>query len=703
MNQSQPAPHSPRSEYLPWIDGLRAIAVLAVMLYHLRNEWLPGGFAGVDVFFVISGFVVSASVARWDRGGLGSFLMYFYARRIQRIAPALIACLLVTTVVSCLFIPNAWLSSTVDRTGLFAFIGMSNLFLAFQNENYFAPSAEFNPYVHTWSLGVEEQFYLLFPLLFFAWTRSGRGRVVSLVLFGLALVASLVDAWWRSTSNPAAAFYLITTRFWELAAGVLMFQLLHRGGSESGRPSRFAFPAALLACVALVVLGWSLWTSNAQAFPYPQAILPIAASLGILAGLSLANPTTLLARLLGSTPMLYIGRRSYSLYLWHWPVLVLMRWTSGVEGAAMIVLALVATFLLAHLSYRFVETPLRYSSRLRTWSRPRVVLAGLVVIFLTTTAAYGLIMNKSVLAQSTVMRNAAEWYPSPIPTLPELPGCHLLARDEGVGAHRTWTYTREGCPEQTQLAPNLFAVGDSHTLAFNTMLSEYVLRSGARVVIYPNIGCSFASLRPGFNVGACPAQGEAIVADISARAQTGDLLFLAALRLARLTNQDAVIEIEDHWQTMTDPVHAAAQQQDAEHTRYLLRPLADRGIRIIFEAPLPLFRTSAFRCSDAFNSGNPVCRAGNSESRAALASYRDPVVRALQQLAGQLDASIWDPFPVLCPGERCQNSRDGHPLYFDGDHISAYANRLLFPSFHAFVKLLTSEPGKQDTSATHGS
>jgi peptidoglycan/LPS O-acetylase OafA/YrhL len=244
MNQSQPAPHSPRSEYLPWIDGLRAIAVLAVMLYHLRNEWLPGGFAGVDVFFVISGFVVSASVARWDRGGLGSFLMYFYARRIQRIAPALIACLLVTTVVSCLFIPNAWLSSAVDRTGLFAFIGMSNLFLAFQNENYFAPSAEFNPYVHTWSLGVEEQFYLLFPLLFFAWTRSSRGRVMSLAYcLAAALVASLVDAWWRSTSNPAAAFYLITTRFWELAAGVLMFQLLHRKWKRRRSIHRgFAFP-----------------------------------------------------------------------------------------------------------------------------------------------------------------------------------------------------------------------------------------------------------------------------------------------------------------------------------------------------------------------------------------------------------------------------------------------------------------------------
>ena len=165
-----------RSDYLPYIDGLRAVAVLAVVLYHLNAAWLPGGFTGVDIFFVISGFVVSASVDRFGRTGAGESLLRFYARRLRRIAPALIVCLLVTCVASGLFIPQAWLSDTSRETGRMAFFGLSNWVLAGTGNDYFSPKVEFNPFTHTWSLGVEEQFYLVFPFLFLAWTRGGRGR-----------------------------------------------------------------------------------------------------------------------------------------------------------------------------------------------------------------------------------------------------------------------------------------------------------------------------------------------------------------------------------------------------------------------------------------------------------------------------------------------------------------------------------------------
>ncbi len=190
---------------MPHVDGLRALAVVAVMIYHLRESWLPGGFSGVDVFFVISGFVVSLSVSHWIGGGIGNFLGRFYARRLQRIVPALLACLVLTSLLSVLLIPRAWLSSSNELTGLYAFFGLSNYYLAFHNETYFSPLAAFNPYMHTWSLGVEEQFYLLFPLLFFAWTRGGRWRMLSIGLISLACLASLGDAWLRPASNPTAA------------------------------------------------------------------------------------------------------------------------------------------------------------------------------------------------------------------------------------------------------------------------------------------------------------------------------------------------------------------------------------------------------------------------------------------------------------------------------------------------------------------
>ena len=225
---------------MPHIDGLRAIAVLAVILFHLDPAWLPGGFTGVDVFFVISGFVVSASVHRLPPLSLGQSMLRFYARRIRRIAPALLACLLLTAVASVLFIPESWLSEASDKTGLMAFFGFSNWVLAAIGNDYFAPKAEFNPYTHTWSLGVEEQFYLLFPLLFLAWARGVRGRWISLGLFALVSAASLLHAavLGLREAPPSWAFYATSTRLWQLGVGVLLFQLLRVRESLTRQPGR---------------------------------------------------------------------------------------------------------------------------------------------------------------------------------------------------------------------------------------------------------------------------------------------------------------------------------------------------------------------------------------------------------------------------------------------------------------------------------
>ncbi|KAF1015648.1 MAG: O-acetyltransferase OatA [Stenotrophomonas maltophilia] len=216
--------------YVPHIDGLRAIAVLAVVVFHLDPAWLPGGFTGVDVFFVISGFVVSASVARLPALPLGASMLRFYARRLRRITPALVA----TAVASMLLIPESWLSEASDKTGLMVFFGLSNWVLGLVGNDYFAPRSEFNPYTHTWSLGVEDQFYLLFPLLFLAWTRSARGRWISLGLFAVVSIAALLHAQALASraQPPAWAFYATTTRLWQLGAGVLLFQLLHLRGID---------------------------------------------------------------------------------------------------------------------------------------------------------------------------------------------------------------------------------------------------------------------------------------------------------------------------------------------------------------------------------------------------------------------------------------------------------------------------------------
>ncbi|MBV5290890.1 MAG: acyltransferase [Curvibacter lanceolatus] len=163
----------PNASYRPDIDGLRAVAVLAVLVFHLRASALPGGFLGVDVFFVISGYVVTGSLLGQRGLGFWRLIGEFYAKRFARILPALCAVLLASALGATLLVPQSWLSELSDKTGLYAYLGLSNWVMQSNADTYFAPRAEFNPYTHTWSLGVEEQFYLLAPLLIYAFMRWG--------------------------------------------------------------------------------------------------------------------------------------------------------------------------------------------------------------------------------------------------------------------------------------------------------------------------------------------------------------------------------------------------------------------------------------------------------------------------------------------------------------------------------------------------
>ena len=275
--------------YLPYVDGLRALAVLSVLVYHLNPAWLPGGFSGVDIFFVISGFIVSLSVSQVNHAsqvgpqGLLRFMAFFYARRIQRIFPALLVCLLATTLATAILVPTAWLSDGIQRTGFFAFFGLSNFTLAQTGKDYFSPAAEFNPFTHTWSLGVEEQFYLVFPLLFFLWGLSGGRRRWSPLLFGALLLVSVAYSAWLGSVDKTAAFYMLASRFWQLAAGVLLFQMMALGGNFAGvvdRPASVWRVSASWLSLGLVVYG--LVASKATYYAFPGALPTVLGTLGLV-------------------------------------------------------------------------------------------------------------------------------------------------------------------------------------------------------------------------------------------------------------------------------------------------------------------------------------------------------------------------------------------------------------------------------------
>ena len=522
-------------DHIAAIDGLRGISILSVLIYHLNPAALPGGFVGVDVFFVISGFVVAKSIAAYPDSAFLPFLTRFYRRRMLRIVPALLICLAATVVLSALFIPSAWLSQTNDSVGISAFYGMSNFALWRTTGDYFSPTADFNPFTHTWSLAVEEQFYFVFPILAFALILPNRGRrtrraaaTVTLVLCLFSLAASMV----MTPRDQPFAFYLLPTRFWELGAGVLL--LVWMSGAS---PRRAGAPLArTFTAVALALLAVSLAAADASAFPFPWAIPPVAASVMML-WLVASGAGTGLARGLSTQPLLYLGKISYGLYLWHFAVIVLFRWTIGIDALWQQALAAALSIAIASASYHAIEAPIRFNRRIAPWPDWSIVAITLVCVGLGTAFATLGFHGKNRLSLSTT-RDAAVWSPRGQWSL-TVDGCTVAQRGEPYHGGLLITLTPQACSPGPQ-SRRIAVVGDFHAGAYVAMLETVAAATRSRVDVFQMPGCglfSFNADEAGPPTAPCADFERAVLAAINSTLGPGDVLFLPKLRVPRFRNQ----------------------------------------------------------------------------------------------------------------------------------------------------------------------
>ena len=362
------------------IDGLRALAVVPVIFFHAGFRAFSGGFVGVDVFFVISGYLITSLILA--ESALGTFsLAGFYERRARRILPALFVVMAVCIPVSWfLLLPSDMkaFSESLVAVSVFA----SNV-LFYSESGYFAADAELKPLLHTWSLAVEEQFYVLFPLFLLAAWQIGRKWVAA----SLAVVAfiSLALAQWGAFNYPAATFFLLPTRGWELLMGGLI--ALHcnsRQSSASIASSRPPLEGIASAVGVAMILSGVFVFGKETPFPSLYALLP---TLGTALVILFAHPQTVIGKMLGSRILVGIGLISYSAYLWHQPLFAFARHKSLEEPGRLLLLALtmVAVFL-AYLSWRYVEKPFRDRSR---FSRKEVALYG--VLCSAAFVAFGLL------------------------------------------------------------------------------------------------------------------------------------------------------------------------------------------------------------------------------------------------------------------------------------------------------------------------
>jgi peptidoglycan/LPS O-acetylase OafA/YrhL len=438
-----------KSIYRPEIDGLRALAVVVVITNHFNKNILPSGYLGVDIFFVISGFIITSSLASHGSGSFGDLFLGFYDRRIKRLLPALVFFVVLTSVMICLFNPNPSTSLGVGWRSLF---GISNITLYKTATDYFASSTELNPFAHTWSLGVEGQFYLFFPFLLWL---TGFGRLVAngaknlLWVTGGLSGASLIIFVHLYQGNQPAAYFLMPARFWELGTGCCLFLSLKHSNKFIHVMKSISPLAVAVALVGVLLIPLKFAVQATIAIVILTAVLIFCLRRG-----------TFVYDLLTCKQVVYIGQISYSLYLWHWGILCISRWTIGIHWWS-VPIQVSLMLLLAVVSYRHIEVPFRHAQ----WSAARwqsigygigLSVAGSIIVI--GSKSLSPVFNLDTLFPSklsVILREKSDWNWGKKPDK----GCHL--------SHGVFPAQMSKCllHKDTKYNPNggsIFLIGDSH-------------------------------------------------------------------------------------------------------------------------------------------------------------------------------------------------------------------------------------------------
>jgi len=554
-------------KYQPAIDGLRAIAVLSVMAYHVGA---PAGFVGVDVFFVISGYLITSILLR--EPGLAEF----YARRARRILPAAFLVVVVTLALSFLLLTNA---GDVARSAAAAGVFLANVFFQQATGGYWAPVADSMPLLHLWSLSVEEQFYLAWPLLLLL----VRGRVAWLWVFAAASFALYAVL---SYTNPDAAFYQTPARAWELAAGGLV-------AFGAVRPMRGGLWLVLLACLVPM----PVWAA--------QTLAVLGATM-LIASLHAGRPSLLSAR-----PLVSIGLISYSLYLWHWPLLAIAHALhAGQTPMATRLGLIVVTFGLAVLTYRYIETPFR-----RMQANPkRAVAVGIACAAVLSSAAFALAKPDTtpVVAMSGAMRCSAALKP---------------ARCVGK-------------------APKVVVWGDSYAAVWE----DYVLRLAKSQGMVP-----VEMLDPG-----CPPEiGLDLPRPTPAASRYCKDRAARDLAYLQVNGADTLL-VTAHWARLL------RERPDAGPAVMAWAKALPNVRRIIVVGATPEVRDSVEKCA-ALHVPCDIPRAQYEASAAATKAV-------MAQLDALPNVETWPVGDWMCSGTHCPGERNGVALYHvDNHHISVAA------------------------------
>lgn len=656
--------YRPDHAYRPDIDGLRALAILSVVFYHGGTAWLPGGFTGVDIFFVLSGYLIGGHIYSELRAGDFSYLR-FYQRRARRILPALFAVLAFTLLVAMLLLsPNE--AAQLARDGCAATLSAANI-LFWGTANYFAGKSELNPLLMTWSLGVEEQFYAVIPVLMVLAARVRRGAILSAT--AAVCIASFACATVLAHRYPMMVFYLLPARAWELGAGVAL--AVRELGRSSKTPSKAVATIASCAGLALMIAPMFLLTAQTESRVPPASF----SVLGTV--LLIASPTSSInRRLLSLLPLTFIGRISYSWYLWHWPMLAYMHIVCGVHlPPAAPAVTIAASFGVSVLSWRFIEQPFRASRR-----APVPLLI-----------RYGIASAALLLVCGVVWRSGGVPQRFPALAAMETAGRALKSDPCLAGSTSDEPNLRPDCYGLSANGPSVALWGDSHSAALAPGLRAVAAARGfgfdqlGKASCPPLTGATHFIPRIPLLAAGC-ARFNRKVLDLIVSDRRIRIVVFTAVWSAPL-NRTWV----DGWLT-ADPPHAGEVPTADANSRLFVDSLTavlraledgDKQVVVIEDVPSfeidPLWRVRSARIpvrrrlaawlgiQDAVDPGfappdaNPNIAAANSLLR--------------QTVAGVTGVQLVDLNPALCStASECVYRSGDNLLYDDSSHLSTYGS-----------------------------
>lgn len=626
--------------YRKEIDGLRALAVLPIVLFHAGFSAFSGGYVGVDIFFVISGFLITSIIR--DQISRGAFRFRdFYERRARRILPALFFVLLAT-------LPMAWiwlLPREMKEFGesLLAVVAMASNFFFWRDSGYFATLSEYQPLLHTWSLAVEEQFYLLFPALLFLLAGLGR-RLSVTVLIALGL-ASLALAQYVTKTAPLFGFYMLPTRIWEFALGSLAAFVVVGRGAALGAGARMLAEVSGLAGLAMIVFSVLMFTKE---LPYPSVWTGIP-TLGTALVIVFSTGETIVGRLLSWRPLVLIGLISYSTYLWHQPVFAFARIRSLDPLPVMVLWLLVAvSLLLGYLTWRFIEPiwRVRLDVRKRSFFVALAIAAALLLVFgMQTRKTYGMPWRFTQLPKEYFNRS---W---------------IALKMIGLNQQKCYTDDMEPCPmaEFPDATRNVLLLGDSHSGDFGQPFTKYLETRHESGSMFAVPGCAFLPMQSPGPESQCAKARE---------------LAMSLADTHKFDTYILVTNLLDHTNRTSPEIR---REQIASFEAFVNR-LLDSGAEVeFFEPRMSLVqdpkKAMALGMSDRirrldFRSDNT---ADWQEAWARLA--QNPRFRRFSQDQALLAAG--------CGSFDCFNghARNGYPLYRDVNHLTDLGASTVFDAF----------------------